>query len=66
MTPTIATDSPELAEIAGVLAKAYLRLTGNGETGGFSWDGEPPNCLDVTRTESKPVSTNGRSTWTPA
>ena len=52
---TIATPSPLLTELAGILARGYLRLTGVGQKVASSGH----NALDLPAKESPPVIETG-------
>ncbi len=49
---TIASQSPLLTELAGVLARAYLRLAQKPPNSDVSWREEPQNPLDLRPEES--------------
>ena len=57
--PTIATPSAPLTELAGILARGYLRLTSIAPDSATSGRKEPPIWLDSPRQESPPVIETG-------
>lgn len=63
MSPNIATPSPQLVDLAAILAAGYLRLTQNAHNLGTSGLNTPQKELEVSSPESAPVhadSNHGR------